>query len=63
RRPRTPRNRRRHPITHTQVLRTPRVMPIPTTPTTTTPPIKPKQSPAREKNPTIALTADYDLSG
>jgi hypothetical protein len=39
RRPRRPRSRRRHPITHTQVLRTTRVMPIPATSSTTTQPI------------------------
>jgi hypothetical protein len=63
RRPRRPRSRRRHPITHTQVPRTTRVMPIPATSNTTTRLIEPKQWPTREKNPTVAFTADRGLSG
>jgi hypothetical protein len=38
-------------------------MPIPATSNTTTRLIEPKQWPTREKNPTVAFTADRGLSG
>jgi hypothetical protein len=63
RRPRRPRSRRRHPITHTQTLRTTRVMSTPAISNTTTQPIEPKQWPTPDKNPTVAFTADYGVSG